>query len=194
MPMRKPTEELVRSAQHGNKEALRELVERFQPLVWAAARRLAPAPEDAEDLAQEANLALLSAIANFRPAGGAPFAWYAKRQVYWGVLAAARRLTKERARAGVSLEEVRGEELSLGDLARDLSPGPEEIVLAEGERAALRSAWQELTPRQRQVLAARACGLTFGEVAAAMGVAPSTVKGLAARGLARLQKLLGDRV
>jgi RNA polymerase sigma-70 factor (ECF subfamily) len=187
-------EHLVRAAQRGEPAALAALVGRFQPLVWAAARRLAPAPDDAEDLAQEGNLALVLAVRAFRPAGGAPFAWYAKRRVYWAVQAAARRLKRGRSREEATLDEAGAGGLSPVDLLEDPAPGPEDCAIAASARAALRTAWDRLTPRQRQVLSARAGGATFPQVAAALGIAPSSAKGIAARGTARLKKLLAGRV
>lgn len=186
-------EYLVREAQRGEEAALTELVRRFQPLVWAAARRLAPSQDDAEDLAQEGNLALIQAIHNFRPAGGAPFPWYAKRQVYWAVRAAARELKHSRSREEACLDEGGEDGLALLDHLAAPGPGPEEWAVAEWERKALRAAWQKLTPRQQAVLAFRARGYTFERLAAALAIRPSSAKGAYARAVARLKKILADR-
>ncbi|MDK2856003.1 MAG: polymerase sporulation-specific sigma factor [Bacillota bacterium] len=186
-------EYLVRAAQRGEEAALSELVRRFQPLIWAAARRLAPEADDAEDLAQEGNLALIRAIQNFRPAGGAPFPWYAKRQVYWAVRTAARELRRSRRREEACLDQEGQDGLALLDRLADPGLGPEEAALAGWERRALRAAWHQLTPRQQAVLAFRARGYTFERLAAALAVRPSTAKGAYARAVARLKKILADR-
>lgn len=125
---------------------------------------------------------------------GAPFAWYAKRRVYWAVQAAARRLKRGRSREEATLDEAGAGGLSPVDLLEDPAPGPEDCAIAASARAALRTAWDRLTPRQRQVLSARAGGATFLQVAAALGIAPSSAKGIAARGTARVKKLLAGRV
>ncbi|MDI3538760.1 MAG: polymerase sporulation-specific sigma factor [Bacillota bacterium] len=186
-------EYLVRAAQRGEEAALNEIVRRFQPLVWAAARRLAPDADDAEDLAQEANLALIQAIHNFRPAGGAPFPWYAKRQVYWAVRAAARELRRSRSREEACLDQEGEDGLALLDRLADPGPGPEEWAVAGWERKALCAAWEKLTPRQQAVVALRARGYTFERLASALGVRPSSAKGAYARAVVRLKKILAGR-
>ena len=98
----KELEQLIRAAQRDNRAAVEEIVRRFQPLVWAAARRWALQPDLVDDLAQEGNLALLTAIYNFRP-GTAPFTWYVKRQVYYAVRYALRCSQRLREREGTSL-------------------------------------------------------------------------------------------
>lgn len=189
-----PVANLVRAAQRGDKQATAELIARFQPLVWAAARRLSPSVSEVEDLVQEANLALLKAVRDFRPAGGAPFAWYAKRQVYWAVRAAVRELRQRSSREEACLDEPSGDGLGAADRLTDPDPTPEERALTGCEREAVRAAWAELTLRQRQVLAARLQGATFAATAARLGMAPSSAKGVAARGVARLRRLLADCV
>jgi len=186
-------EYLVRMAQRGEEEALKEIVRRFQPLIWAAARRLAPNLDDVEDLAQEGNLALIRAVQNFRPAGGAPFPWYAKRQVYWAVRTAARELKRSRSREEARLDEEEENGLALLDRLADPGPGPEERAVAGWEQKALDAAWKKLTLRQQAVLALRARGYTFERVALALGVRPSSAKGAYARAVARLKKILADR-
>ena len=54
----KELEQLIRAAQRDNRAAVEEIVRRFQPLVWATARRWALQPDLVDDLAQEGNLAL----------------------------------------------------------------------------------------------------------------------------------------
>ncbi|MGI6604006.1 MAG: RNA polymerase sigma factor [bacterium] len=179
---------LVRAAQRGDALAKELVVQRFRPLVEATAKRLAPEAGDVDDLIQEATLALLRALREFRPAGGAPFAWYAKRQVYWAVQAVVRRLKKERARCELRLDNPSGETLTLAELLEDPSPGPEEIAVAEDMRCLFQSVWATLTERQRQVLALRSQGLTFSEIAKELGISPSTAKGVAARGREQIKK------
>ena len=59
-------EQLIKEAQLGNKAAVEEIVERFQPLVWATARRFASNTDLADDFAQEGT-GSLTAIYNYRP-------------------------------------------------------------------------------------------------------------------------------
>lgn len=189
----KTLEQLIREAQRGKKESVEEIVRRFQPLVWATARRLAPDADMVDDMVQEGNLALLTAIYDYRP-GTAPFTWYAKRQVYYAVRYALRRSRRIWEREGASLDLSLAGEFTLAAILASDEPGPEEQALAAGDQEAFRHAWARLTLRQRQVVAGRIEGLTFAEIAARLKIAPSTAKGAYARAVAQLKKLLNAQV
>ncbi|HHV07317.1 MAG TPA: sigma-70 family RNA polymerase sigma factor [Firmicutes bacterium] len=186
-------EQLIKEAQLGNKAAVEEIVERFQPLVWATARRFASNTDLADDFAQEGNLALLTAIYNYRP-GAAPFTWYAKRQVYYAVRYALRCSRRNWEREGVSLDAPLTAGLTLAAILVSDELGPEEQALAAWDQEAFRQAWARLTPRQQQVIAGRMQGLTFAAIATRLKIAPSTAKGAYARAVARLKKLLSTQV
>lgn len=193
MPKEKALEQLIREAQLENKAAVEEIVRRFQPLVWATARRLAPNLDMVDDLAQEGNLALLTAIYNYRP-GTAPFTWYAKRQVYYAVHYALRCSCRTWEREGASLDAPVADGFTLSVTLTSDELGPEEQALAAGDKEAFRQAWARLTPRQQQVVAGRIEGQTFAAIAARLRIAPSTAKGAYARALAQLKKLLSTQV
>ena len=182
---------LLYRAQGGDKEALRELMERFQPLILATARRLKSADTNWQDLVQEGRLSLLEAIYDFRARGGAPFPWYARRRVYYGLYNYRRREMNTRQREGLILSGPAGEEEgeSLLDLLPAQGEGPEGQVLRRASYLSLRLALARLPDKQRRVLQ----GLYFAgqgvtELAREMGITPPSVKGLEARGLKNLAK------
>lgn len=189
----KKLEQLIRAAQRGDKAAVEEVVDRFQPLVWAAAQRWASNPDVVADMAQEANLALLTAIYNFRP-GVAPFTWYVKKQVYYAVRYGLRCRQRWQEREGISLETPVAEGLGLAALLEAEEPGPEEQVQIAENREALWQAVARLTPRQQQVIAGRLQGLTFAAIARQLTISPSAAKGAYARAKLRLKKLLATQV
>ncbi|NLG87309.1 MAG: sigma-70 family RNA polymerase sigma factor [Firmicutes bacterium] len=193
MQPEKPLEQLIREAQRDNKAAVEEVVRRFQPLVWATARRLAPNLDMVDDMAQEGNLALLTAIYNYRP-GTAPFTWYAKRQVYYAIHYALRCSCRRWEREGVSLDAPLADGVTLSAILISEELGPEEAALVAGDQEAFWHAWARLTTRQQQVVAYRMEGQTFAAIAARLRIAPSTAKGAYARALAQLKKLLSTQV
>lgn len=189
----KELEQLIRAAQRDNRAAVEEIVRRFQPLVWATARRWALQPDLVDDLAQEGNLALLTAIYNFRP-GTAPFTWYVKRQVYYAVRYALRCSQRLREREGTSLDAPLKDGLGLAAMLASDQPGPEEQALSTEDKEAFWHAVAKLTRRQQQVVAGRLKGLTFAAIARQLNIAPSTAKGAYARAEARLKKVLAHQV
>ncbi|MGI6129133.1 MAG: RNA polymerase sigma factor [bacterium] len=193
MQKEKALEQLVREAQLGKRSAVEEIVRRFQPLVWSTARRLAPALDMVDDMVQEGNLALVTAICDYRP-GTAPFTWYVKRQVYYAVSYALRCSRRTLEREGISLDAPVADEQTLCSVLTSDELGPEEQALAAGDKEAFRQAWSHLTLRQRQVVAGRMQGLTFAAIASQLKIAPTTAKGAYARAVVQLKKLLTTQV
>jgi len=77
---------------------------------------------------------------------------------------------------------------------RDDAPSADLAVLLSEEQREIVAALRTLPRRQREVLVLRYWSeLSEAEIAAALGVARGTVKSSASRGLASLQKHLGDR-
>lgn len=193
MGARSELDRLIRAAQRGNKTAVEELVTRFQPLVWATARRWASCPDTVAEMVQEGNLALLTAIYNFRP-GTAPFTWYVKKQVYYAVRYALRCARRLKEREGSSLDAAGTEGAGLVAVLAAAGPGPEEQTVAAEEIGAFWHAVAKLTPRQQQVVAGRVQGLTFAAIAGQLGISPSAAKGAYTRAKDRLKKLLFSQV
>ncbi|MGI6143476.1 MAG: sigma-70 family RNA polymerase sigma factor [bacterium] len=187
-------EKLLYQAQGGDRAALAEIVSRFQPLVLATARRLATEGTEWMDLVQEGNLALVEAVFDFNPRGRAGFPWYARRRVYFAIFNYRRNGLRTAERESLTLDlPLEGEEgATLLDLLPAGEEGPEEEVLSRSRYLELRLALARLPEKQRQVLKGLYVeGKGVTEVGRAMGIGPSSVKGLEGRGLKNLARLLG---
>ena len=131
----------------------------------------------AEDVVQDAFLALQRRWHAVDPAAAAG---YLRTSVVNGV----RTLYRRRGVARRHLHAVRSEEVPSADFA---------VLLTEDQREVV-TALRTLPRRQREVLVLRYWSeLSEAEIADALGVARGTVKSSASRGLAALQKQLGDR-
>jgi RNA polymerase sigma-70 factor (sigma-E family) len=76
----------------------------------------------------------------------------------------------------------------------DAVPGADDDVLLRDEHRAALDAVRSLPRHQREVLVLRYwSGLSEREIAQTLGIAPGSVKSAASRGLAAVQKLLGDK-
>ncbi len=72
---------VVAAREHGDRDALQELVSRHLPLVRRIARRNAVHRDQVDDLVQEGVVGLLKAIRRFEPCRGVPFPAYASALV-----------------------------------------------------------------------------------------------------------------
>ena len=131
----------------------------------------------AEDVVQDAFLALQRRWHAVDPAAAAG---YLRTSVVNGV----RTLYRRRSVARRHLHVAGPEDVPSADLA---------VLLTEDQREVV-EALRTLPRRQREVLVLRYWSeLSEAEIAAALGIARGTVKSSASRGLAALQKQLGDR-
>jgi RNA polymerase sigma-70 factor (sigma-E family) len=134
-------------------------------------------PGTAEDVVQDAFVALQRRWHAVDPAAAAG---YLRTSVVNGV----RTLYRRSGVARRHLRSVSLEDVPSADLA---------VLLSEEQREVI-EALRTLPRRQREVLVLRYWSeLSEAEIAAALGIARGTVKSSAARGLASLQKQLGDR-
>jgi RNA polymerase sigma-70 factor (ECF subfamily) len=69
-------------------------------------------------------------------------------------------------------------------------PGPEDGAIAAEQRALVRSCLARLPQREAEILAMRASGLSYADIAAAVGVQPGSVGTLIARAQKSLRKEL----
>ena len=101
------------------------------------------------------------------------------------------------ASAHRALNLARGEKRRRGREQRTAPPptgvdGPEEGAIAAEQRAAVRAALARLPQRQAEVLALRAAGLSYADIAAATGVPPGSVGTLVCRAQRALRKELNS--
>jgi len=149
------TEELIRKAQSGDKEALETLVEENAPLVWAVVRRFLGRGTEADDLYQLGCLGFLKAVEGFDLDYGTQFSTYAVPKISGeirrflrddGAVKVSRSLKEQAA----TIRSVRGRltaalgrEPTVGEISRQTGFSPEEIALAETATAATESIQRE---------------------------------------------------
>ncbi len=167
---------LVRAARAGEELAFAELFERYYGLVYRLAFRLSGSAEEAEDLAQEVFVRLyqrppaLAEGESLRP-------WLYRVTANLGLNALrARRRHHDRLLRWFRLEWP----LSRGAAAREL----EQREASELARELLAA----LPERDRVILVLRHSGLTYEEIASALGVQPSSVGTLLARAERRVRE------
>ena len=69
----------IQKAKSGDLEALESVYRAYEHTVYAVARRICRAPEDAEDVMQETFLEICKSISNFRGTGSGSLAGWVKR-------------------------------------------------------------------------------------------------------------------
>lgn len=181
-------EALVQLAGDGSEEAFTQLVHRHTPMVQRLVARYRGPWMDAEDLAQEGLLGLLSAVRSFRADGGAAFATYAAVCVRHRMVSAVKR-------AG-SLHHIPPAELEswMDEEAPELASGqadPERMVLEREEAARLRQRLgQELTDLEFRVLMYYLSAYSYEEIAQKLEIGPKSVD----NAIQRVRRKLARRV
>lgn len=181
-----PEEEraLVARAAAGEEAAFERLVRAHEKLVYNAARKLTGNPEDAFDVAQEAFLRAWRHLSAFR--GDSRFAVWLYRLTY---NCAMDFLRKNRDANSLSLTDEEGNERAMN--LPDDAPLPEEQVLREEQREAVRAAIRALPPEKRRILELREFeGRSYTEIAALLHIEEGTVKSRLARARASLAESL----
>jgi RNA polymerase sigma-70 factor (ECF subfamily) len=179
-------EELIRELASGRREAIGPLYARYAPLLFGmAAHALDHAT--AEEVVQDVFLAVWKSAASFDPARGPVRPWLfqiAHFRIANELRHRSRRPRTEADPKGTILASVP-------------DPGPDQAERAWGEhrRSALRSAFEQLPPPQRQALGlAFFEDLTHGEIAAALKLPLGTAKSRVRAGLRNLRTKLAPLV
>lgn len=149
------TEELIRKAQSGDREASEQLVTENSGLIWSVARRFIGRGAETDDLYQLGCLGFLKAVEGFDPEFGTQFSTYAVPKISGeirrflrddGALKVSRSLKEQaviiksfRARLTTAL----GREPTIQELSEQTGFTPEEIAIAETATAATESIQQE---------------------------------------------------
>jgi RNA polymerase sporulation-specific sigma factor len=171
---------LLLAAQRQDRHAEEELLRRYQPLLRAAVHRVRlPVGVDRDDIAQEARIGFLRAVAAWQPGRGAfpAFAGRCVRNHVLHVLDSAGAQKHKLLSHAVSLDAA-PEHSRYGD--------PEATVLAHEQLAALTRAMGALSDWERIALHATLNGVPHREVASAHGVTPRAVTLAARRGRRKL--------
>ncbi len=168
-------EALAQAAQAGDTGAYRTLVERYQDMVYAYAYAHLRSREDAEDIAQEAFVKAYEALIRQT---------VVRSWASW-LMCIVRNLCRDAARR-------RAVRVAAAEDLRALCAGqgtlPEDQLLAGERRRQMQAAVDALPDRLRIPLVLHyAQGLTYQQIAAVLGVRPSTVVGRIAGALRRLR-------
>lgn len=149
------TEEWIRLAQGGSREAMENLVATNTGLIWSVARRFTGRGTDMEDLYQLGCLGFLKAVEGFDLDYGTQFSTYAVPKIAGEIRRFLRddgavkvsRGIKEQASAiksvRNSLATALGREPTIQEISRQTGFTPEEIALAETATAATESIQRE---------------------------------------------------
>jgi RNA polymerase sigma-70 factor (ECF subfamily) len=177
---------LADRARAGDPAALRQLIERVAGPVYRYGRRFCGNAEDAQDVMQDALVALVRSLPSYR--GDAALSSWA----YTVARNACSRLRRRRVGEPDRIESLHGEEA--GAAARRVAaatPGPEHELERRELAAALDQALAELPPAQREVVLLRDVeGLTAPEVGGILGLTEEAVKSRLHRGRLALRRSL----
>ena len=149
------TEELIRRAQAGDREASEVLVTENSGLIWSVARRFIGRGTEADDLYQLGCLGFLKAVDGFDLSYGTQFSTYAVPKISGeirrflrddGAVKVSRSLKEQAMSIKVArnhLATALGREPTLQEISRQTGFSPEEIALAENATAATESIQRE---------------------------------------------------
>jgi RNA polymerase sporulation-specific sigma factor len=167
--------DLTARYQAGDRAALDELITRYRRFARARARAYFVAGGDADDLEQEALIALVEAAGDHRPADG-PFRPFADLYITRRLLSTLRKANRQKHRVlndAVPLTGPRHRDADRDDereLPAHTGPGPEDLVVAAVHGRALGAAvLRVLSPFEREVLALILDGRSYQEVACEVG-------------------------
>jgi RNA polymerase sigma-70 factor (ECF subfamily) len=162
--------------------AFPDFLSHHRDLVYGIAMRLTKRPADAEDLAQEAFIRSYRALGSYPPTRRAelrPRGWLA---AIVGNLA--RNRARRRQPASEGLEVV-------AEVAADEAPGPERLLADKEAALAWRRRLDALPPRYRRAVELRhVSGLSYPELAEALGRPIGTAKSDVHRGIGLLRESL----
>lgn len=178
---RPPDADLVRRAQLGDDDAIREIVTTYQDIAFRTAYLITRSEEDARDAAQDGFIKALAALGRFDRS---------KPLRPW-LLAIVANEARNRVRSGRRREQLVLRVVE--EVSGDAAPSPETTAVATDTRNRLLAHVNALPEDQRAVIALRYfAGLSEQETATALGVRVGTVKSRHSRALTRLRDLIGD--
>ena len=180
---------IVRKVLGGDANAFETLVLEYEKNVYNIALRMTGNSEDAADMTQEAFIKAYNSLQSFR--GDSKFSVWLYRIVS-NVCLDFLRSRNRRPTVSLSVEDDDGEDAQL-DVA-DESQSPELLLDRKLTRESVRRGLDSLPPDYRQILLLREIqGLSYDEIAQALGLEVGTVKSRIFRARKRLCTfLIGD--
>ena len=179
---------IVRKVLGGDANAFETLVLEYEKNVYTIALRMTGNSEDAADMTQEAFIKAYNSLQSFR--GDSKFSVWLYRIVS-NVCLDFLRSKNRRPTVSLSVEDDDGEDTQL-DVA-DESQSPELLLDRKLTRESVRRGLDSLPPDYRQILLLREIqGLSYDEIAQALGLEVGTVKSRIFRARKRLCNFLID--
>ncbi len=183
--------ELVAKAQKGDREAYRELVERYQQRAFSIAFEIVRRHEDAEDIVQEAFVKAYLKLKDFH--GKSSFYTWLYRIVCNMAIDVQRKRTR---RGGDALEFdekiLNSEQLDTSYLGGS-KESPQDAFLRKEKGSQIEQALQGLTEEHRAVIVLREIeGLGYDRIAEIVGVSKGTVMSRLHYARKKLQQALRD--
>ena len=183
--------ELVRESRLGDKEAFRELVERYQRKIVSVALGMVHNPDDALEIAQETFVKAFESLGGFK--GESSFYTWLYRIVVNRAIDFRRR---ERRHPTVALDDRDGQGTGEGyeDTLKEERPNdPYQQVQAREVGDRVSAAINELTPDHKAVILLREVeGLSYEEISRVMQCSKGTVMSRLHYARKKLQKKLKD--
>ncbi len=165
-PVSDSDEKLLEQLRHGDDAAFENLFLRHYDKVYRVVHKLVADQHEAEDLVQETFLALHQHPPRL-PSGAPLVAWLCRVALNRGY-----NILRGRRRGEAQLPHL---------TPPDSVSEPDAEVLRREEQAGVRETLTRLPERQSQLLLLRHAGLSYGEIAAALGIAPGSVGTLLVR-------------
>lgn len=188
-----PDRELVSLAQHGDKQAYHQLVERYQRRAFALALEVTNSQQDAEDVVQEAFVKAYLSLRTFK--GNSAFYTWLYRIVYNMAIDVKRRAQR---RGGESLEydEVRVNSRTASELSTMMSErfsSPHAALQRKEHALRIQETISQLSEEHRAVVVLRELdGCSYAEIADILGINKGTVMSRLFYARKRLQEELVD--
>jgi RNA polymerase sigma-70 factor (ECF subfamily) len=177
--------EVISRCQRGDQEALKEIFDKYHKKVYRIAYGVVRQREEALDIVQEVFIKLFRSIKNFK--GRSHFYTYLYRMVMNTAIDHARKKGKQLIS---SLDEEGSFEPS-----DEVEKGPERILLQKELEERVKRAMDKLPAEQKAALIFRDVeGLSYQEMAEAMGCSIGTVMSRLHYGRKKMQELLKDYV
>jgi RNA polymerase sigma-70 factor (ECF subfamily) len=175
--------ELVRLAREGNEAAFKILVERYLQSVYTFCLRYTGSQADAEDAAQETFLKAWRNLGRFNTDKSL------KTWLFAIAKNSATDLLRKRRSVNFSQFDSADDSNVLIDTLADSEPLPEEVFHRKSLASDVRTALEQLKPRDRMLLSLRYDEeLSFEDIARMLKMSPNTVRSLHRRALLTLRK------
>lgn len=179
-----PDEELVLLARQ-NRQAMETLIARYTGFVWRLVRQF-QGVSDAEDLAQEGFLGLISAACRYETVRGVPFSAYAGKCITNSIVSALRRCRNLPLPVGAA-------DMPPLSQVQDPSRSPDSVVQSRTQAAAMICAMvNRLSRREYQVCMLIYGGASYAQTAQQLHMSVKSVDNALQRARRKLRAAAGD--